>query len=410
MAEGDVTTYVAQSSVGWLDLDEVASQRAAELIRAFDEPSTLDPIGLGAIRDGLADQLVPGTSTVQTELRYFSFVTWICRRLEQQRVAPADFPAALRRTEVRLMDRLAHMGPGQGVIGFHSRNTLKRLPSEVYWGGLGSWGVRRDDLSIAEYGRQLGRDSGLRIRDDDGETVGRHRSPWAGYVPAPSGFLDDEIDFTLTAEEAGALVGLISARHPRSLLAFSLADAAAAADTDWPWEVERLPDPLAEVVHHAEMASLVTAGPQLLYNLLIAERASADLQWDTTPLSQRLRDDLETWNAEVAGDARVAAWTADLAPFWAVVGVNRAIAPPLRRFVEEIVNEVGTGQFADNQMARELVTTREADLKRGRARIRGPLSVLEGWNQQPFGSRLNYRWPTGTRYLSRFAEALEGGG
>lgn len=403
-----MTTYVPESSVGWLDLDEVASQRAAELIRAFDEPSTLDPIGLGAIRDGLADQLVPGTSTVQTELRYFSFVTWICRRLEQQRVAPADFPAALRRAEVRLMDRLAHLGPGQGVIGFHSRNTLKRLPSEVYWGGLGSWGVRRDDLSIAEYGRQLGRDRGLRIRDDDGEAVGRHRSPWAAYLPAPDGFLDGDIDFALTAEEATALVGLISARHPRSLLAVSLAAPASAADTDWPWQVENLPGPLAEVVHHAEMASLVTAGPQLLYNLLIAERASTDLQWDTAPLSQRLRDDLEAWDAEAAGDPRVAAWTSDLAPFWSVVSANRTVAPPLRRFIEAIAQEVGNGHFADNQLARELVTAREAELKRGRARIRGPLSVLEGWNQQPFGSRLNYRWPTGTRYLNRFAEALGG--
>ncbi len=46
----------------------------ATLLRSLEEPSTLDVLSLGTIRDAFADILSPGTSTVQTRLRYFIFL------------------------------------------------------------------------------------------------------------------------------------------------------------------------------------------------------------------------------------------------------------------------------------------------------------------------------------------------
>jgi hypothetical protein len=66
-----VTEYIPFSSVGWLDLDDAASRRIGELIHALQEPGTLDPLGLGSIRDVFSDLLAPGVSTIQTRLRYF---------------------------------------------------------------------------------------------------------------------------------------------------------------------------------------------------------------------------------------------------------------------------------------------------------------------------------------------------
>ena len=63
------------------------------------------------------------------------------RRARAQRVAPGEFARRLRDTESRLIDCLRHLGPNQGVIGYIGGPRLKRLPSEAYWGGLGSWGI-----------------------------------------------------------------------------------------------------------------------------------------------------------------------------------------------------------------------------------------------------------------------------
>ena len=41
-----------------------------------------DELGLGAVRDSIADHLFPGTSTIQTRLRYMLFIPWLFRTLE----------------------------------------------------------------------------------------------------------------------------------------------------------------------------------------------------------------------------------------------------------------------------------------------------------------------------------------
>ena len=141
-----MTTYAPASSLGWLDLDAAASERVGTLLRSLEEPGTLDELGLGTVRDAFSGMLSPGTSTIQTRLRYFIFLPWIFTRLEGQRVAPADFARRLRDDEARLIDCLRHLGPNNGVIGYTAGGDLKRMPSEAYWGGLGSWGLRRLDF------------------------------------------------------------------------------------------------------------------------------------------------------------------------------------------------------------------------------------------------------------------------
>ena len=91
-----MNAYAPTSSIGWLDLDAAASERVGTMLRSLEEPDTLDVLGLGAVRDAFSDMLSPGTSTVQTRLRYFIFLPWIFKRLEDQRVPAADFARTLR--------------------------------------------------------------------------------------------------------------------------------------------------------------------------------------------------------------------------------------------------------------------------------------------------------------------------
>ena len=70
------------SSFAWLDYSEVERDRMQEALAKFREQDTRDEIGIGVIRDALADWLFPGTSTIQTRVRYFLFAAWMYRQLE----------------------------------------------------------------------------------------------------------------------------------------------------------------------------------------------------------------------------------------------------------------------------------------------------------------------------------------
>ena len=62
------------SSLAWIDFDEAERQRAQRIMALFQEKESRDELGLGAIRDSIADHLFPGTSTIQTRLRYMLFI------------------------------------------------------------------------------------------------------------------------------------------------------------------------------------------------------------------------------------------------------------------------------------------------------------------------------------------------
>jgi len=215
-----VNDYAPASSLGWLDLDTVASERVASLLRSLEEPGTIDALGLGSIRDTFSELLTPGTSTVQTRLRYFIFLPWIFQRLEAEGVPPASFARKLRDYEAKLIDCLRHLGPNQGVIGRVAGRALRRMPSDVYWRSMMAWGIRRLDLSIAEYGRQARALGRFRPeRDDDGSATEPAGSIWASVPEMPENFPAGQVNFQLEPDEAPILTDGIRRPHPDTLIA-----------------------------------------------------------------------------------------------------------------------------------------------------------------------------------------------
>lgn len=408
------TAYAPSSASGWLDLDAAASERAATLLRAFAEPTTLDPLGLGAVRDAFSDLFAPGLSTIQTRLRYFLFVPWICQELEGQRVSPGEFPNRLRDREARLIDCLRHLGPAKGVQGFHAGRKLQRMPSEAYWSGLSAWGIRRLDLSRSEYARQaavLGRQRAE--LDDDGNPVATGATMWSPTLPpAPDDFLDAEIDFALTEEEAVALVDHIRHHQPSSLLAAACrfpSDAAEAANV-WDVPTDGVSEWLREGIEHARCLSELTLGPQHVYNLLLARRAASELGWDTEPLADRVEAQLADW-VDLVGERidELQAWAGEVDEFWAYLAPHATVPTPTITFVEQVVTRAARDPeaFVEDPVGHTLVRDREIRLKGSRARL-GQRSALETWNQDPFGGPLVYRWPIARSYLADLGAALSG--
>ena len=62
------------SVLAWIDHDSKARERTLRILSLFQEKESRDELGLGSVRDSFADQLFPGTSTIQTRLRYMLFV------------------------------------------------------------------------------------------------------------------------------------------------------------------------------------------------------------------------------------------------------------------------------------------------------------------------------------------------
>lgn len=226
------------STFTWLDYSERERRQFDEIIKTFSEKETRDELGLGSVRDAFANMLFPGISTIETRARYFLFVPWVYREVERRRERPAA--AYARKREVALINHLARSGDTQGVIGIDAREALKRLPSSIYWQGLGAWGIRLFPGAQDEYHRFLDTDAsenrGLAVTDDGDMLEGDVWRRWHPGIPAaPNGF-PAGASFRLTCPEAEYLRERVVAQHPGTLLAFLVDHGRPSDPVEFPWE------------------------------------------------------------------------------------------------------------------------------------------------------------------------------
>lgn len=140
------------STFSWLDYSEAERRKMLDVIDLFGEKTTRDELGLGGVRDAFADLLFPGSTTIQTRAKYFLFLPWMYLDLERKKVPSAKVRGRARDFEIWLAKKL---GDADGVIGKVAKESLKRLPSSVYWQGLLAWGIRWYPNSQSEYHRSL---------------------------------------------------------------------------------------------------------------------------------------------------------------------------------------------------------------------------------------------------------------
>ena len=232
------------SVFGWLDTDSEQRRKMLEVVELFKEEGTVDELGIGSIRDALADSLFPGTSVLHTRLRYVLFIPWLMQ-LTAARKSPAEMSAEFRALEYRLIDSLLAGGERLGVIGNTARSRLKRMPSSVYWAALGAWRIRTGDFSADGYFRRQYDYRQLSARTamaDDPEA--RELLPGAGldpHLPQPPGEWLKATGFALTPEEEQYLSDLIAASARGSMLSWLIRNQPG-NNPDYVWEIDNLGD------------------------------------------------------------------------------------------------------------------------------------------------------------------------
>jgi hypothetical protein len=284
------------------------------------------------------------------------------------------------------------------------------MPSAIYWGGLGAWGLRRLPLGLGEYAQRVAALGRYRAAlDDDGNVTDRTGSMWARVPEPPDSFLDNDINFDLSRDEAETLRDNVQRTQRGTLLAWLCAQPHLAAPCDYLWEVPNrgMPEEIADVVRHARCFSELTAGPQYAYNVLVARRARQELAWDTVKLEESQLERLQRWVGKVESrHGELRSWVDDLPAFWALLHRYR-IRQGTRDFVAKIVQSAVDNPegFDKDPFIHEQIRLREIRLKGKRARL-AHRTALENWNQTAAGGQLGYRWSIAKNYLGEFAEAM----
>lgn len=383
------------SSFAWLDFSESDRQKALDVIDLFREKGTVDELGIGTIRDAIADLLFPGTSTIMTRARYYLFVPWVYLRQEQKKTPSNEIAVAARKDEIALIEALKRTGESQGVIGIDAGPALKRLPSMIYWQSLGVLGIRRYNGSRDNYHRAL--DSfykkGDVIRGDDGHVVsGGNLRRWdPALPPIPATFLK-ESSLRLTKDEANYLRERVMQAAPHSLLAFLVNQPFDETNPAFPWEHEmasRFPGQnRVELVHAQEFAEAMH-GAALLYNLMLAEKRPDDTERITG-----YKKLLEEWATLMRAKQRVLKdWSRG--DFWKLVHATGARIPSSTVAFVTIWLDKAIGNDAaaleQSKSARDLIVGRERMLKGGLARLTNA-RALDLWGGASSSERLTYRW------------------
>jgi len=403
------------STFVWLDFSERERREALEVIDLFREEDTRDELGLGSIRDTLADLMFPGTTTIQTRARYFLFVPWVLKDLEDRGTLSSEWAHRARYQQGRLRDSLIAGGEETGVIGYRAGLHVQRLPHSVYWHGLRRWGILRFNGSEDEYRRSLDRwhrRQKSALRSDDGEPIDYSWEPnWDPHLPPPPKDLYRTATFKLTAEEADYLIHRIGTRAPDSLL-YHLIEIRRPVnkEVDFVWEhvdPNQLPPPFRSPVEHARNFSDSMHGASLLYNLMLAEEKGRKDRVDD--YRNRLA---EWWDMLQTRRSAMSLWNRD--DFWITVReAGGRVPPPTRQFVldwwELVFNAERIEMLMGSSYARELIADRELRLKRGRARL-GNQQVLKLWSGASGTAKLDYRWGRPVKALvNDILEPLVGG-
>lgn len=383
------------ATLTWLDLTASDRDKMRQVLDLFKEQGTVDEMGLGTLRDAFSDVLFPGTSTIQTRLRYVLFIPWIYRQLEASSPGTDDVEARSRSAELNLIDPLQHSKDSDGTIGVRARGSLARLPSSVYWTALVRWGIFQHERSQGWYHTHFARlarrrDAG--VAADDPGVIHAHRPNWHPRLPCPPKSFPGNVSFTLTRNEAEFLRGRIEQRCAGTLLAWLVQEGTDAPPDGCFWHDSAASGASVEIRETIELArrfSLHVEGMPLLYNLLLAERWQAEYGGDDG-LVEQYRSDLADWATREAEESDY-----DPSALWTFVAARGVRSPaPQRRFVaywSRRVAEVTPVAVVDDPPLRTLIEGRERQLKGRRARLVNPGRLLD-WNGAVGVGRMNFRW------------------
>ena len=413
------------SSLSWLVHDSKARERTQQILFSFMAKESRDELGLGAIRDSFSDQLFPGTSTIQTRLRYMLFIPWIYRQLEENKKGNAEnFATEADRKERELGDVLRNTQDNAGAFGKTKQGLLKRLPSSVYWSGLRTWGIFRQNLSQEGYHRTVKEIYGQRMLRSKKEKEARKRGDdrdaylstsletWHKDLPKIPNNFPKGATFSLSRAEAEFILARLEDSCTTSLLYHLTKDCRKKTATDLdkadtPWthpDFESFPVEHKKLLHHAKLFSTVMNGAALSYNFQLANMFATNADCKEAHDPETYRKSFQEWAVTQTIPLREEIVVWDLDGLWKLTdGHGHNITASTKEFVGEWVGlvkkalktkpftEEALAALLTDQKALALVKNREIACKGKNSRFQNA-QALGQWGGWSGTTPLVYRW------------------
>jgi hypothetical protein len=398
------------SIFSWVDFSDEDREKMVQIIRQLRQPDTIDELGIGSVRDSIANILFPGTTTIQTRAKYMLFVPWILQKMEKNRVVSENISLRVEKEENKLCKSLLKMGFKEGVIGAIAGEGLQRFPSSIYWAGLQTWGIRKFRGSLNDYYQGLNSYYHLKkgniTRDDQEVFLYRDFGEnWDEGLPESPQELPGKEGLDLTQSEAQYLLDKLSINCRESLLT-NIICLRKTARKNFVWEntfIDKLNHDLPIKVRHAQNFSEIMQGSALVYNYLLAEKKESE------ELMNKYKEKLAEWQMTMSSRAEIFLnW--NIEHFWTLVYSERTInvSSRTKRFINqwiEIVLKNIDDIFINKEEINLLINGREIEVKGRRARLRNP-DYLAKWSSAAGTQQLNYRWRVVKRIVNDIISGL----
>lgn len=410
------------SSFSWLDYSESERRKMLDVISLFQQKESRDELGVGTVRDSLADIFFPGTSTIQTRARYFLFVPWIYLDLERRKKDSETTARDARKREYDLIEALIESGEDDGVIGKLARRGLQRLPSNIYWSGLQKWHILLFKGSQAQYHNWYDKKdkNNLSLREfiEDPECdIGRKGiGTWNTNLPKmPDGF-PDKIDFKLKNNEAQFLKDQILRHCSNTLLAFLVLNGhPCGEEVRFAWMHPQYNDfgpQINERLEHARNFSEIMHGAAWFYNVMLAEEVNKSAnKSEQNDWVDKYRQEMREWYKYIKSEStRFSSWNKKL--FWEIVTEQNPRVPDKTKtfcmqWINHAVNSaIAFDEFVNNESIRSLIKDREWSLKKGNARLSNS-RALEAWRGASGIGQLDYRWRIARTMVNDILDGLD---
>jgi hypothetical protein len=380
------------SLIAWLDASSEEQRRMRDIIRLFSERETRDELGLGQIRDAIADALFPGTSTLLTRARYLLFVPWAYRKAARspKPLAEAD------RLERQIIHAVRASDDYSGLLGMQAGEALKTLPSAIYWTMLRHYGILTEPSLSRDDALRL---DGLSASPDDLGEAGTRFHAWSHTLPpAPEAFPQSiPGGFALQPDEAGWLRDRILDEAPGTLIAHLVVEPPT-RESPAPWAdaaALNVTGDARRMLTDARAFSALMHGAQLLYNLMLAEEYEL-AGYDRIPdPADGFRDRVQRWAEALPSMVDLSAWDLDALLQRAELLRGAPLNLHSRRFVQgwrDRVASRGAEALIDSVEARDFMARRERQHKGAQARL-GNQARLASWGGSSGAGALVYRWP-----------------
>ena len=280
-----------EQTLGWTVLSRDALRRAEAKLRD-DQQGVRDEVGFLALHQGYANRFFPGTSVLQTRLRYILFVPWLYEEVRNRNLS--ETPArAISRMEINLAGRLKKTAQ-DGIIGGRSYPGPTSQPSSmVYWTALGTWGILRPTMAGSIPGRAVVNrmlvkyPTAPQLVDDDGEPTDDGMELFVNIPKPPKEWTDKNapITFDILSDEAAFLQRHLSAvarpgaPDKTSLLSTLVERGVPVENLQVPWSPKIIAVADTDdrsALKRAEQASALTAIGSAIYSSLVEELRERD--------------------------------------------------------------------------------------------------------------------------------------